>query len=418
MDLKTHNDCRAVIAAPAGNLEKLRIAAAYGADEIYFGGADFNLRSQAGNFSEDDILKGLSFCGERGIATTFLLNSFLHENDIDAARRYINEIRRFPFDALMISDPGMLELIRESGIETPIHLSTQMSTLNHLAVKFWQRLGIKRIVLGREISLGEIQGIRDHTDAEIEVFAHGSLCISYSGRCLLSRYLTGRDANLGSCTHPCRWRYALVEEKRPGSHFEVIEHARGTEILSSKDLRLIEKVPAYIEAGVNAFKIEGRMKSLYYTANTTRIYKHAVRTRGDAYARFLPFWEKELDLVSHRPYTDNLFNEFNGSEFSGIPYIKKALFIGYSVSQGRDATGAYIRVFNPLRENDVIDAIYPIDGETVRDSTLTVKSISDDGTGVQMAQPGKIYHVEFDKAIDTNAILRRQIPYTTGERQC
>ena len=235
----------------------------------------------------------------------------------------------------MVSDPGMLMLLKEADIKPDIHLSTQMSTLNRMSIKFWNNAGIKRIVLARETTLDEIKSIRDNTDAEIEIFAHGALCISYSGRCLLSRFLSGRDANQGSCSHPCRWNYALVEEKRAGNHLEIIEHAAGTEILSSKDLSLINVLPGFVNAGVNAFKLEGRMKSVYYAANITRIYKHALETiiNKNDYNKFLPFYLDELDLVSHRPYTSDLFNEFDNLKFNEIPYIKKVLFLGYAYPQ-------------------------------------------------------------------------------------
>ncbi len=401
------------IVSPAGNLEKLKLAVAYGADAVYFGGEAFNLRDNAGNFTLGEIKEGLETCTREGVKPVFLMNSFLHEKDIAQARDYLEKIKNLEFRAIMVSDPGMLMLIKESGIKTDIHLSTQMSTLNHLSVKFWNSLGIKRIVLARETTLDEIKLIRDNTDAEIEVFAHGALCVSYSGRCLLSRFLSGRDANQGSCSHPCRWNYSLVEEKRRGNHLEIIEYAKGTEILSSKDLNLIGLLPGYINAGVNAFKIEGRMKSIYHTANTTRIYKHAVSTimQGLDYKEYLPFYNEELDLVNHRPYTDDLFNEFENMEFSGVPYVKKAMFLGYALNTGRDSTEAHIKTFNPVYLNESIDIIYPLTDEKIKDSRITVKEITDEEENkpVGMAQPGKIYTIKFDNKIDIHGILRRRL---------
>jgi len=414
MVLSINKSYKPEIAAPAGNPEKLEIAVKYGADAVYFGGKKFNLRSGSGNFSADEIDKGLQTCKKAGVKTIFLMNSFLHEKDINKVKDYIKQIKDYKFSAIMISDPGMLLLLKESGIKTDLHLSTQMSTLNHLSVKFWTDAGIKRIVLARETTLDEIKSIREHTDAEIEIFCHGALCISYSGRCLLSRFLSGRDANQGSCTHPCRWNYALIEEKREGNHLEIIEHATGTEILSSKDLNLIDVLPYYIAAGVNAFKIEGRMKSIYYTANTTRIYKHAMNTITDNndYIKYLPFYLSELDLVSHRPYTNDLFNEFNNLGFNKIPYIKKVLFLGYALSRGKDETEAYIKIFNPVYLNEELDVIYPIKNTEIKDCKTTIKEITDDDKkeSVNMARPGKIYLVKFDKAIDSDAILRRRLP--------
>ncbi|MFH0974324.1 MAG: peptidase U32 family protein [Spirochaetota bacterium] len=419
MALTTGKTYNPEIVSPAGNLEKLKIAVKFGADAVYFGGKEFNLRDQAGNFTLDDIKEAVRICAGAGAETVFLMNSFLHEKNIEDAKEYIKQIKDFNFNAVMISDPGMLMLLKDAGIKQNIHLSTQMSTLNHYSIRFWNEAGIKRIVLARETTLEEIKSIRESTDAEIEIFAHGALCISYSGRCLLSRFLSGRDANQGSCSHPCRWNYALVEEKRPGNHLDIIEHAAGTEILSSKDLSLIGVLPGYVNAGVNAFKIEGRMKSLYYTANTTRIYKHAVQTiiNKNDYDKFLPFYLDELDLVSHRPYTNDLFNEFNNMSFSEIPYIQKVLFLGYAVSGGGDETEAYIKTFNPIYLNEEIDAIYPIINSNIRDCKIKVKEITDEikNESVEMARPDKIYRIKFDKAIDNDAILRRRLKIGSKE---
>lgn len=409
MDSSTTRSYKPEIVAPAGNLEKLKFAVKYGADSVYFGGKDFNLRDSADNFTLDDIEEAVKICKKSGVKTIFLLNSFLHEKRIEEARDYIKKIGQYPIDAVMISDPGMLQLLKEAGIKSAFHLSTQMSTLNHLSLEFWQNAGIKRVVLSRETTLDEIRTIRNYSDAEIEIFVHGALCISYSGRCLLSRFLSGRDANLGECSHPCRWNFSLVEEKRPGHHLEIIEHARGTEILSSKDLCLIEKLGEYADAGVNAFKIEGRMKSLYYTANTVRIYKHAIENLHEK-KEHIPFYLQELDLISHRPYTDDLFNEFNDTGFQEIPYIKKTLFLGYKESAGDDDRGVIVKTFNPIYLDEEIDAIFPICDSLIKDCTVTVMEIIDAEKGnVEMAQPGKVYHIKFNKAVDNDAIFRRRL---------
>ncbi|HPV41417.1 MAG TPA: U32 family peptidase [Spirochaetota bacterium] len=396
------------IVAPAGNLEKLTFAAIYGADAVYFGGSEHNLRVQSDNFTADDIAGAVRFCHERGVKTVFLMNSFLHEREIPSAERYISGVRAIPFDAVMVSDPGMLALIRDAGMTCAVHLSTQMSTLNHLAVRFWHSAGISRIVLAREATVDEIRLIRDNTDAEIEVFVHGALCIAYSGRCLLSRHLTGRDANQGDCAQACRWRYSLVEENRTGAPLDIIEDRRGTEILSSKDLCLVGRIGEYVDAGVDAFKIEGRMKSVYYTANTTRIYRDAVRTAGTPeFEKRLPFYREELDLVSHRPYTDDLFNEFDSMGFSGIPYINRAMFLGYKT--GSDPHGApIIKTFNPVYRGETVEAIFPIT-DVIRDRCFIVKDIIDtEGHSVEMARPNSLYRFIFDEEMDDYAILRRR----------
>ncbi len=412
MALLTTKNFNAEIVSPAGNPEKLKFAVRYGADAVYFGGKDFNLRDGANNFEIGEMRETIEFCEESDVKTIFLMNSFLHEDRITDAKAYIEKIKKNNFNAIMVSDPGMLMLLKEIDIKPDIHLSTQMSTLNHLAIKFWNQAGIKRIVLSRETTLDEIKRIRDNTDAEIEIFVHGALCISYSGRCLLSRFLSGRDANLGECSHPCRWKYALIEEKRPGNHMEIIEHAKGTEIICSKDLCLIERIPQYIDAGVNAFKIEGRMKSLYHTANITRIYKHALRSvlNGDDIGKFMDFYLQELDLVSHRPFTDDLFNEFDNMEFEQIPYIKKVMFLGYKESGGDNKNESYVKIFNPVYRDEEIDAIFPIKESKIIDCKIRVMEIFDEeGNSIEMARPGKISRIIFDKAVDNDAIFRRRL---------
>ncbi|PKL37513.1 MAG: peptidase U32 [Spirochaetae bacterium HGW-Spirochaetae-1] len=404
------NQKKAEILAPAGNREKLRFAVKYGADAVYFGGDEFNLRVRAGNFSPGDIEESIDFCRSHGVRTVFLMNAFLHEDDLPAARVYIERIKKYPFDAVMVSDPGMLLLLKEAGVTAEFHLSTQMNTLNHLSMRFWREAGFSRVVLGREATLDEVRKISARTDMEIEVFAHGALCVAYSGRCLLSRYLSGRDANQGDCAQPCRWDYKLVEMKRPGNYLDIIEHASGTEILSSKDLCLIQHLEEYLDAGVHAFKIEGRMKSLYHAANTTRVYRHALSVAGtDDFRKHLPFWLNELDLISHRPYTDNLFNEFGNAAFEGVPYVKKAMFMGYKEGTGDDARQALVRTSNPIYRGENLEGIFPIH-DVIRDDIFQVMAIRDaEGNDVDMARPNSLYTIVFDKDVDEDAIFRKRI---------
>jgi len=286
-----------------------------------------------------------------------------------------------------------------------------MSTLNHLSIRFWNERGIRRIVLARETTIDEIRKIREHTDAEIEVFVHGALCVAYSGRCLLSRYLSGRDANQGNCAQPCRWNYHLVEEKRPGEFLRIVEDGRGTEILSSKDLCLIGKLPEYIAAGVNAFKIEGRMKSIYYVANTTRVYKAArdtVITHGD-YEASLPTWRDELDLVSHRPFTEDLFNEFDGLPFSPVPYITKAVYYGYVHAVYDGGMSADVKVGNPFKPGEELEMIFPArSGEIVHDKVVPVE-ISENGMTTDMARPDRVVRIRFSAPVEVYTIFRKRI---------
>ncbi len=410
MDSSTIRNFKPEIISPAGNPEKLKFAVLYGADSVYFGGDEFNLRIRAGNFSEQSIIESIEFCHSHGVKAVFLLNAFLHENDLSTAKEYIQKIKNLPVDSIMVSDPAMIMMLQDAGIEADLNLSTQMNTLNHLAMKFWQKAGVKRIVLGRETTLDEIKMIKDHTDIEIEVFAHGALCVAYSGRCLLSRFMSGRDANQGDCSQPCRWRYSLVEEKRHGNHLDIIEYARGTEILSSKDLCLIERIEEYIDAGVNAFKIEGRMKSLYHAANTTRVYKHAVSLAGtEAFHKYIPFWLEELDLINHRPYTDDLFNEFDNLGFCDMPYVQKAMFTAYKDEDADEENTAFLKIFNPIKKGELLDGIFPITG-AIRDDTFTVVDILDDeGNSIDMARPNQRLKIKFDKKIDDWAIFRRRL---------
>jgi putative protease len=397
------------IVSPAGNLEKLKIAVYYGADAVYFGGEILNLRDKSKNFTIEELEEAAHFCHSHNVKSVFLLNAYVHENDIEDLEKFLLAIEHIPFNAVMVSDPAALMLVKNSKLKSRIHLSTQASTLNHLSVQFWESQGISRIVLGRETTLEDIRKIRKYTDIELEIFAHGALCIAYSGRCLLSRYLSGRDANQGACSHPCRWNFALVEEKRPGFNLEIIEHENNTQILSSKDLCLIHKLKEYTEAGVNAFKLEGRMKSLYYAANITRIYKHAasIINNGGDLSDFSDFYSNELDLVSHRPYTDDLFNEFDDMENRSLPYINRRMFLGYII-ETIDTSVALVKVFNPIRINDRIEIIFPFSDNTILDKIVKVTYIVNIEKEIEeeMARPAEIVRITFSSEVYSHGILR------------
>lgn len=412
MALLTDRNLNSSIVAPAGNLAKLKSAIYYGADEVYFGGSSFNLRNQANNFSLDELAEAAEFCKKHKVKSVFLLNSFLHEKSLVQAREYIKEIKDYHFDAVMISDPGMLALVDEAGLDCERHLSTQMSTLNHLSVKFWENAGFNRIVLAREVTLEEIKALRGETSIQLECFIHGALCVAYSGRCLLSRYMSGRDANLGSCAQPCRWKFSLVESSRPGNYMPVFEENGGTEILSSKDLCLLSQLPEYVAAGIDAFKIEGRMKSVYYTANVVRIYKDALNTikKGGDFESKLPFWLEELDLVSHRPYTEDLFNEFQEKGYYGIPYIQKAEYLGFLEENLVDGT-ALVSTSNPIYKDEEISCIAPITDGNVEDiAALYVEAIFDEnGLEQEVAKQDRRYRIRFAQQVPERAIFRRAI---------
>ncbi len=263
---------------PAGSLEVLKTAVLYGADAVYLGGEAFGLRAKAKNFSMEEIREGIAFAHERGVRVYITANILAHNEDLEGVEAYFHELKAFPPDALIISDPGVFALARRILPEMDIHISTQANNTNYGTYQFWWNLGAKRVVSARELTLEEIREIRRHIpeEMEIESFIHGAMCISYSGRCLLSNYFVGRDANQGSCTHPCRWKYAVMEESRPGEYMPVEENARGTFIFSSRDLCMIEHIPELIESGIDSFKIEGRMKTALYVAAVARTYRKAI----------------------------------------------------------------------------------------------------------------------------------------------
>lgn len=301
---------------PASSLEVLKIAVIFGADAVYIGGEAFSLRAKAKNFSMEDMEEGIRFAHARGVKVYVTANILAHNQDIREAADYFEELKRLGPDALIISDPGLVMVAREVCPEIEIHISTQANNVNYMTFRFWHKQGAKRVVTGRELSLKEIEEIRSQIpeEMEIETFVHGAMCISYSGRCLLSNYFTGRDANQGACTHPCRWKYAVVEEKRPGEYLPVYENERGTFIFNSKDLCMIEHLPDLIQAGVDSLKIEGRMKTALYVATVARTYRKAL----DDYQKDPKLYEEHmfwyLDQISNCTY-----RQFTTGFFYGKP---------------------------------------------------------------------------------------------------
>ena len=307
--------------APAGTYEKLVTAVHYGADAVYLGGKQFSLREKAGNFTEDFMRKGVQYAHEHGVKAYVTVNIIAHNQDLSGLDAYLESLAAMGVDALIIADPGILMIARKIVPDLPLHLSTQANVTNYAAAAFWRNQGLVRLNLARELSLEEIRLIRAQTDGELEIFVHGALCISYSGRCMLSNYMTGRDANHGHCAHPCRFSYALVEEKRPGEYFPVQEDERGTYIFNSKDLCLLEKLPQLMAAGVTSLKIEGRMKSIFYVGGVVRVYRAAL----DYLAGLSPAaWEEpetislpacfmeEIRRTGTRGLTENFFSERPG----------------------------------------------------------------------------------------------------------
>lgn len=330
--------------APAGNLEKLKIAILYGADAVYCGGHSFGLREGADNFTLPELKEAVNFVHSHQARIYITVNMIPHNDDLVGLEEYLHQLADLGVDSLIVSDPGIISIIKEEDIEIPIHLSTQANAINWASIRFWKEQGVERIILARELSKNEIIEIDKKTDIELEMFIHGSMCISYSGRCLLSNYMASRDANRGMCAHSCRWKYHLVEEKRPGEYYPVYEDEDGTYIMNSKDLCLIEYIPDIIQAGVSSLKIEGRMKSLHYVSTVTSVYRKALDSYyqdPDNY-QFKEVWLNELRKVSHRDYTTGFFLSSPGKtehNYSSSAYQREYDFMGI------------IRGFIPFGEN-------------------------------------------------------------------
>ncbi|GAB62498.1 MAG: U32 family peptidase [Candidatus Jettenia sp.] len=320
--------------APGGDIEKLKTAVEYGADAVYVGGEGFNLRMGAPDITLEEINEATTWIHNRGKKIYITLNIFARNYHIRSIRPYLEKLAEIPVDAVIISDPGIFFMVREIAPHIPIHLSTQANTTNGKSVEFWYQQGIQRIILARELTLGEIQEITENSRAETEVFIHGAMCMSYSGRCLLSSFMTNRHANLGDCSHACRWQYTLKEEKRPNETYPIVEDESGTFILSSRDLCMIQHIPELVRAGITAWKIEGRMKSQYYAAVVTRIYREALDryfADPDNYI-YDERWLSELEKVSHREYGTGFFfgNQGYNSQTThpGNSYIKEYDYLG------------------------------------------------------------------------------------------
>ena len=347
--------------APAGNMEKLKIALHYGAVAVYLGGHSFGLRNKADNFSIEEMGAALALCHSRGVKAYLTVNSYPRNEMMDALAAYLKSVAPLPFDAYIVADPGVIELVREISPQRELHLSTQANTINLHSARFWQRQGVSRINMAREMSLENIrETVASVPGIEFEAFVHGALCISYSGRCLISSMLTGRDANQGECTHPCRWNYHLVEESRPGEYFPVVEDETGTFIFNSRDLCLLEHIPALVESGVASLKIEGRMKGINYVASVLRVYRQALDEylANPAGWRCRPEWLEELAKMSHRGYTTGfLFGEPRsvGQEYDSA-YIRSHEFVGLVEERRADGL-TVIEARNRIRVGDELEFI-------------------------------------------------------------
>ena len=358
---------------PAGSLEVLKTAVAYGADAVYIGGEAFGLRAKAKNFNFEDMAAGIAYAHERGNKVFVTANILAHNNDIEEARRYFRELGQISPDALIISDPGMFTIAREELKDMELHVSTQANNTNYATYNFWWQLGAKRVVCARELSLAEIEQIRSNIpkDMEIEAFIHGAMCMAYSGRCLLSNYFTGRDANQGECTHPCRWKYSVVEETRPGEVMPVYENERGTYIFNSKDLCMIEHIPELIKAGIDSFKIEGRMKTALYVATVARTYRRAIDDclKDEAlYRKNLEYYKSEIGKCTYREFTTGFFfgkSDRDTQIYDSNTYVQNYIYIGTVEGidkegrvcfeqKNRFFTGDMIEIMKPDGKNEIV----------------------------------------------------------------
>lgn len=352
--------------APGGSLEKLKIAIMYGADAVYIGGEAFSLRVAAENFSLEDMKEGIEFAHERGKKVYLTANILPHNSDIDEFREYIKEIRPLGFDAVLVADLGMFSLMRELAPEIPVHISTQANNVNYQSATMWHKMGASRVVLAREMSFDEIREIREKTpeDLELEAFVHGAMCVSYSGRCLLSNYMTNRDANQGACSHPCRWNYSLVEQTRPGEYMDVFENERGTFIFNSKDLCMIRHIPELVKSGISSFKIEGRVKTSFYTATIIKAYREEIDkffADPEGYV-FDEAQFAELCKVSHRPYSTGFYlgkPTANEQVYTDSSYIRDYDLIGMVEDYDAENKIAKISQRNRFFTGDEIEIISP-----------------------------------------------------------
>lgn len=404
---------RPELLAPAGNMEKLKIAVHYGADAVYFGGQAFGLRNMADNFSLDDMKTALDFCSARNVKAYLTINSYPRNESLPELEEYLTKIAPLPFDAYIVADPGVIDAVRQVSPERELHLSTQANTINWRSARFWQQQGIRRINLAREMTLDNIcETVAKVPGLEFEAFVHGALCISYSGRCLISSMLTGRDANQGECTHPCRWSYHLVEESRPGEYFPVVEDENGTFIFNSRDLCLLEHIPALVASGVHALKIEGRMKGINYVASVLRVYRQAVDEYLAAPERWRcrPEWLEELAKLSHRGFTSGfLFGQPRnvGQEY-GSAYIRSHDFVGV-VDEVRGDGTLLVSVRNRIKAGELIEFI----GPGMRSDSLTLQRFStlpERGAAIaaEVANPNQRILLNVPFAVEAGDLLRRE----------
>lgn len=403
---------RPELLAPAGNMEKCKMALRYGADAVYLGGKMFGLRAFANNFEIEEIKEACDFAHSLGKKVYVTVNIFAHNSDIEKLPEYLLALEKANVDALLISDLGVWMTARRVVPNLPLHVSTQANTTNWASAQAWQDLGAARVVLARELSLAEIAEIGAKTNVELEAFVHGAMCISYSGRCLLSSYLTGRDGNRGACAQACRWEYTLHEKNRPGESYDLEEDEHGSYVMNSKDLCLIARIPELVKAGVCSLKIEGRMKSVHYVATVVSVYRKAIdafMAAPDNY-KVQPEWIEELNKISHRPYTEGFaFNrpEAEGQVYTTSSYEQTHDFAGVVLSYDKAAQKALIEQRNNVKNGELLEVLMP-DGTLL---PLELKNMQDeDGTPIDCA-PHACQHfwISCGTELLPYSLLRRKI---------
>lgn len=397
--------------APAGNLEKLKMSLLYGADAVFLGGKSFGLRAFGGNFSEAELKEGVEFAHALGKKVYVTVNIYPHNMDLPKLPNYLKYLEQIHVDAILVADLGVFSIAQRTAPGLKIHISTQANTTNWASVNAWAELGASRVVLARELSLAEIKEMRENCSVELEMFVHGAMCISYSGRCLMSNYFTARDANRGGCAQPCRWKYSLVEEKRPGEYFPVLEDERGTYIFNSRDLCLLPYLGQVLESGVDSLKIEGRMKSMYYAATVVKVYRSAI----DAYfadpAGFAvkEEWMEELNKVSHRAYTAGFSfqkTDANDQIYANSSYTQSMDFIGLVLDYDAETRWAVVEQRNHMRLGQEIEIFQP-NGPVFRQRLEEMQDES--GIPIEAApHPQQVVRIRMQKPVEIYAMLRKE----------
>lgn len=398
--------------APAGNMEKLKMALLYGADAVYLGGKQFGLRAFGGNFSNEELKEAVEFAHNLNKKVYVTVNIFPHNSDIEMLPEYLAFLNTTGADALLVADIGLFMLAKKYAPDIELHISTQANNTNWATVDAWHNMGASRVVLARELSKDEISVIRQKCSVELEMFVHGAMCISYSGRCLLSNYMTGRDSNRGSCAQPCRWKYSLVEEKRPGQYFPIEEDERGTFIFNSKDLCLLPYLPDVIESGVDSLKIEGRMKSVHYAASVVKAYRMAIDSYFENPEAFAvkDEWLEELEKVSHRSYTTGFYYGKPTEKdqiYTSSSYIQTSDFVGLVLDYD-EATGfATVEQRNNMKLGQEIEVFQP---QLPSYRQLLGEMYNDEGEAIEVApHPQQIVKIRMEAPVEPYAILRRDI---------